>query len=306
MTMATEPEEGRRPGLHWPEHDLVPASRREDPEPEAQEREREPERAAPEPAVPEEPLTASVLFTVASRLEGLKTSLATMGARIESLARSEEQFREFTTARLGEHTQQIADSMREISTQLADHAKAQSSALADHAQTQSSALAEVAEEQRSALSALADAQRSTSEQQATSQAQAFERMQAGIDQGSQAAAEATEGLEQVRQQMEDVGQALEVLTGQVQAVAEDVPSLRAELIDFIGRTDSRQEELAAELGRLVEEVKVLRRRLPVRAATAGPAKRAARRVEPEPVDDEEDFIVEEPAPTPRRRARRNS
>lgn len=271
-SMATEPEEGKRPGLHWPEHDLVPASRREDPPPPAEDR--EPERAA-EPAVPDEPLTASVLFTVASRLEGLKTSLATMGARVESLARSEEQFREFTTARLGEHTQQIAESMREISTQLSDHAKAQGAAVSDQSEAQS---------------------------------KAFDRMQSGIDESTRAAAEATEGLEQVRRRVEELGESVEVLTGQVQAVAEDVPSLRAELIDFIGRTDSRQEELAAELGRLVEEVKVLRRRLPVRAAGTGPAKRTARRAEPEPVEDEDGFIVEEPlpAPTPRRRARRSS
>ena len=270
--MAIEPEEGKRPGLHWPEHDLVPATRRDDPEPDKDERKPAPE---PEPTIPEEPLSASVLFTVASRLEGLKTALATMGARIEGLARSEEQFREFTTARLGEHTQQIAESMREISSQLAEHAKAQGSSLDD---------------------------------QSKAQEKAFTRLQSGVDESTRSAAEAGEALDQVRTQMEELGQSLEVLTGQVQAVAEDVPSLRAELIDFIARTDSRDEEMAAELSRLVDEVKVLRRRLPVRAATAAPAKRAARRVEPEPEDDDDDFIVEEPvpAPTPRRRARRNS
>ncbi len=278
--MAIEPEEGKRTGLHWPEHDLVPASRREDPDSAVEDR--APERPPPEPTVPDEPLTASVLFTVASRLEGLKASLTSMGARVESLARSEEQFREFTTARLGEHTHQIAESMREISTQLADHAKAQAAAVADQSKSQQTAL----------------------DQQAKAQTKAFEKMQSGIDEGSRSAAEATEALDQVRGQMEEVGRSLEMLTGQVQAVAEDVPSLRAELIDFIGRTDSRQEELASELGRLVEEMKVLRRRLPVRAAA--PAKRAARRAEPEPEEDEHDFLVEEPAPAPRRRARRGS
>ena len=242
--MATEPEEGKRPGLHWPEHDLVPASRREDPAPEAEER-------SPTPAVPdepEEPMTASVLFTVASRLESLKTSLATMGARVESLARSEEQFREFTTARLGEHAKQIADAMAE-------------------------------------------------------QEKRLEKLQSGLGEQTQSAIEARDVLDQVRKQSEEVAEALEALTGQVQAVAEDVPSLRAELIDFIARADSRDEELAAELTRLVDEVKVLRRRMPVRAAAA-PAKRTARRAEPEPAEEEDDFIVEEPAPAPRRRASR--
>lgn len=303
--MATEPEEGKRPGLHWPEHDLVPASRREDPDTDF---EPPTPAATQDPSVPEEPLTASVLFTVASRLEGLKASLTSMGARVESLARSEEQFREFTTARLGEHTQQIADSMREISTQLADHAKAQGKAVADQSKAQQKALSEVAEEQRVALSALTESQKSASEHQAKAQTKAFEKMQSGIDESSRAAAEATDGLQQVRQALEDASQALEVLTGHVQAVAEDVPSLRAELIDFIGRTDSRQEELATELGRLVEEVKVLRRRMPVRSASASaPAKRASRRAEPEPEPDDDDFIVEEPAApsTPRRRASRS-
>ena len=254
--MATEPEEGKRPGLHWPEHDLVPASRREDPEPEPEEKPAD--RPAPEPALPDEPLTASVLFTVASRLESLKTSLATMGSRVESLARSEEQFREFTTARLGEHAEQIASSMRDISAEL--------------------------------------------EKRATAQEKAFSELQSGVDTGTQSAGEATEALDQVRKRVEELSQSVEVLTGQVQAVAEDVPSLRAELIDFISRTDSRDEELATELSRLVDEVKVLRRRMPVRSAAATPAKRAARRVEP--VEEEDDFIVEEPAPTPRRRASR--
>ncbi|HUR49202.1 MAG TPA: hypothetical protein VMY88_06715 [Acidimicrobiales bacterium] len=244
--MATEPEEGKRPGLHWPEHDLVPASRREDPEPEPEDKAAD--RPAPEPALPDEPLTASVLFTVASRLEGLKTSLATMGSRVEALARSEEQFREFTTARLGEHATQIADAM-------------------------------------------------------AAQDKKLDKVQSGLDDQTNSAGEARDALDQLRARSEEVAAALESLTGQIQAVAEDVPSLRAELIDFIARTDSRDEELAAELSRLVDEVKVLRRRMPVRAAgAASPAKRVARRVEP--VEDEDDFIVEEPAPAPRRRATR--
>jgi len=276
--MATEPEEGNRPGLHWPEHDLVPASRREDPaEPE------EPKApAAPAIEVPDEPLTASVLFTVASRLESLKTSLATMGSRVESLARSEEQFREFTTARLGEHTQQIADSMQQISTTLDTHGREQEKTFADRDKAQEKALADRDNAQEKALA----------------------KLQQGVDEGSRSAAEATEALDQVRQRMEEFGQSVEVLTGQVQAVAEDVPSLRAELIDFISRSDSRNEELATELTHLVDEVKVLRRRLPVRAASATPAKRAARRVEPEPAEDEDDFLVEEAAPVPRRRSSR--
>jgi len=223
-----------------------------------------------------------VLFTVASRLESLKTSLATMGSRVESLARSEEQFREFTTARLGEHTQQIADSMREISTTLDTHGREQEKTFADRDRAQEKAL----------------------EDRDNAQEKALAKLQQGVDEGSRSAAEATEALDQVRQRMEELGQSVEVLTGQVQAVAEDVPSLRAELIDFISRSDSRNEELATELTHLVDEVKVLRRRLPVRAASTTPAKRAARRVEPEPAEDEDDFLVEEAAPPPRRRSSR--
>ena len=253
--MATEPEEANRPRLNWPEHDLVPASRRGD------NRQVETPEPEPEEVEPEEPPSASVLFTVASRLEGLKTSLATMGARVEALAKSEEQFREFTTARLGKHARQIADAMRDISTELADRAKTQDKALG--------------------------------------------ALQAGVDDGSRAARESAEELDQLRQRSEEMGQSIEVLAGQVQAVAEDMPSLRAELIDFIARTDTRDEELASELNRLVDEVKVLRRRTPVRAAAAAAPRRAARRVErEEPDEDDEDFIVEEPAPSPRRRAPR--
>ena len=261
--MATEPEEGNRPRLNWPEHDLVPASRRDARQP-------EPPEPEPEPPEPEEPPNASVLFTVASRLEGLKTSLATMGSRIDTLARSEEQFREFTTARLGEHTQQIADSMRDISSELAERGRALDSSLAERADAEEKSLA---------------------------------KLQEGVDEAARSARETTEALDTLRKRSEEVAEALEVLTGQVQAVAEDVPSLRAELIDFISRTDTRDEELAAELRTLVDEVKVLRRRLPVRSAAA-PAARRVRRPEPEPVD-EDDFIVEEPvAPAPRRRASR--
>ena len=262
--MATEPEEGNRPRLNWPEHDLVPASRRDARQP-------EPPEPEPEPPEPEEPPSASVLFTVASRLEGLKTSLATMGSRIDTLARSEEQFREFTTARLGEHTQQIADSMRDISTELGERGRALDASLAERADAEEKSLA---------------------------------KLQEGVDEAARSARETTEALDTLRKRSEEVAEALEVLTGQVQAVAEDVPSLRAELIDFISRTDTRDEELAAELRTLVDEVKVLRRRLPVRSATAA-APRRVRRPEPEPID-EDDFIVEEPAPapTPRRRASR--
>lgn len=283
--MATEPEEANRPRLSWPEHDLVPASRRDSEPP----RQQEPEPPAPEP---EEPASASVLFTVASRLEGLKTSLASLGARIDSLARSEEQFREFTTARLGEHTQQLSDAMGEVSRELADRAVAQDKSIGE-------------------LQAGVDAVREMSTElgdHARAQAGSIGELQTGVREGSEASRDTTEALNLLRQRSEEVGQALEVLTGQVQAVAEDLPSLRAELIDFIARTDARDEEMASELSRLVEEVQVLRRRTPVRAATAKPAKRAPRRVqreEPEEVEDDEDFIVEEPAPAPapRRRSR---
>jgi len=262
--MATEPEEGKRPGLHWPEHDLVPASRREDP---AEPDEPKPP-AAPPIEVADEPLTASVLFTVASRLEGLKTSLNNVTARLESLARGEEQFREFTTERLGEHAEQISQAMREISGELAARAKTQDKALGD--------------------------------------------IKTGVDEGSRGGRDTTEAVAQLRQRSEEMGQSLEVLTGHVQAVAEDLPTLRAELIDFIARSDARDEELAVEVTKLIEEVRVLRRRTPVRAASSAAARRPVRRAEPEPdpaevYDYEEEAEEEKPAAKRRTsRARRNA
>lgn len=254
--MAFEPEESGRPRLDWPEHDLVPASRRDTRQPETPEPE-------PEPAEPEEAPSASVLFTVASRLEGLKTSLNNVASRLDSLARSEEQFREFTTERLGEHAQQISQAMKDISSDLADRAKLQDRSLGE--------------------------------------------IKSGVDEGSRGARDTTEALSQLRQRSEEMGQSLEVLTGHVQAVAEDLPTLRAELIDFIARADARDEELAAEVTRLIEEVRVLRRRIPVRAASSsGAARRPVRKPDPEPEPEEDEYSEEEPeeAPAPRRRASR--
>jgi prefoldin subunit 5 len=259
--MAFEPDDSGRPRLDWPEHDLVPASRRDTRQPELPEPE-------PEPPETEEAPSASVLFTVASRLEGLKTSLNNVSARLESLARSEEQFREFTTGRLGEHAEQISQAMREISGELATRAKTQDKALGD--------------------------------------------IKTGVDEGSRGGRDTTEAVAQLRQRSEEMGQSLEVLTGHVQAVAEDLPTLRAELIDFIARADARDEELAAEVTKLIEEVRVLRRRTPVRAASSAAARRPVRRAEPGPepaeaYDYEEEAEEEKPAPKRRTsRARRNA
>lgn len=252
--MAFEPEESGRPRLDWPDHDLVPASRRD-------QRQADPEPEPAEPEIDETP-SASVLFTVASRLEGLKTGLATVTSRLESLARSEEQFREFTTARLGEHAEQISQSMRDISGELDERAKVQDKAMS--------------------------------------------QLQSDVDTSGRSVRDTAEALDQLRQRTEEMGQSLETLAGHVQAVAEDLPTLRAELIDFVGRADARDEEMASELTRLVDEVKVLRRRLQVRAPSSA-ARRPARKVEPEPEAeepyDQEEEAAEE-APASRRRSTR--
>ena len=309
--MAFEPDNSGRPRLDWPEHDLVPASRRDTRQPELPESE-------PEPPETEEAPSASVLFTVASRLEGLKTSLNNVTARLESLARGEEQFREFTTERLGEHAEQISQAMREISGELAARAKTQDQALSDiktgvdegsrGGRDTSERLGEHAEQISQAMREISGELAARAE----TQDKALGDIKTGVDEGSRGGRDTTEAVAQLRQRSEEMGQSLEVLTGHVQAVAEDLPTLRAELIDFISRADARDEELAAEVTKLIEEVRVLRRRTPVRAASSSAARRPVRRAEPESdpaeVYDYEEEAEEEKPVAKRRtsRARRNA
>lgn len=171
--------------LNWPEQDLVPATRRD------QQGDAEPDDGGGAPADPTfayEPdddggaVGGSVLFTIASRLEGLRAALGNIAVRLDSLIRREEQFREFTTSRLAENAEQVALAV-----------------------------------------------------------------------GS------------TRHAIEDQNREQGRVTDMLEMLREDLAAMRAEIMESIAQTEARDEELAVEVARLVEEVRVLRRRMTVRA-----------------------------------------
>lgn len=222
-----QPSDPFRVRLNWPEHDLVPATRRDQQSDEparedAQESRDEPTLAYEPEDVPD--AGGSVLFTVASRLEGLRAALGNIAVRLDSLIRREEQFREFTSTRLAENAEQVALAVGSTKSAIEDQAR---------------------------------------EQQ-----------------------QVTDALATMRDRMEELGSAVSDAARQI---VEDVEVVRAELVASVARTEARDEELSIEVGHLAEELRVLRRRMTVRA------KPVSRPVDDEPVDQDHDFTP--PAPT---------
>lgn len=220
--MATDPPaDPFRVRLNWPE-DVGPGSASDAPvEGEAAVGETGAATVRDEPTVAFEPGeepddSGSVLFTVASRLEGLRAALGNVGLRLDSLIRREEQFREFTTTRLAENAEQVAIAVGATRTAIEDQAREQQNL-------------------------------------------------------GEAVASMSERLDEIAEAVVSLPQILE-----------EVEVIRAELVASIIRTETRDEELAMEVGRMAEELRVLRRRLPVRSRRGAPPPEAH-------VDPDEEF-----------------
>ena len=238
--MATDPpaSDPFRVRLNWPEHDLVPATRRdqqadEPGDDDAKDSRDDPTLAYEPDDVPD--AGGSVLFTVASRLEGLRAALGNIAVRLDSLIRREEQFREFTSTRLAENAEQVALAVGSTKSAIEDQAREQ------HQVTD-------------VLTLLRDR----------------------LGEDSRQSRELLEGLSAV-------------ISDTARQIAEDVEVVRAELVSSVTRAEARDEELSVEVGHLAEELRVLRRRMTVRA------KPATRSADDDPVDQDQDFSP--PAPT---------
>lgn len=192
------PDDPLRTQLNWPEHDLVPATRR-DPDAEP--------TAASETTFDEE--GGSVLFTVASRLESLRVLLNGLAQRLDTLLKREEQFREFTTSRLAEYAEHVTGAISGASGDAQDLARAQ------------------------------------------------DRLATGVSQ-------LAGGYDDLTRRVEQLVDGIERMDA-LAALAEELPIIRAELMASIARTESRDEELTSEVARLSEEMRALRRRMPIRA-----------------------------------------
>jgi archaellum component FlaC len=247
--MASDPpSDPFRVRLNWPEHDLVPATRRDqqadEPAEDAKDTRDEPTLAYEPEDVPD--AGGSVLFTVASRLEGLRAALGNIAVRLDSLIRREEQFREFTSTRLAENAEQVALAVGSTKSAIEDQAREQQQVI-------------------DAVSSLRD----KLENDASS-------LRERLEDDSKRNRELLEGL-------------ANTLTDTARQLSEDVEVVRAELVASVARTEARDEELSVEVGHVAEELRVLRRRMTVRAKPVG------RSVDEEPVDQDQDFNP--PAPT---------
>lgn len=283
--MASDPPSSDpfRVRLNWPEHDLVPAARRDQQDDEAPRSEPASGGASDirdEPTLAYEPeelpdTGGSVMFTVASRLEGLRAALGNIAVRLDSLIRREEQFREFTSTRLAENAEQVALAVSSTKSAIDEQAREQ-----QHVVEALTGLRERLEEESST-------QRGQAEHDSRSLSERVEHLSGRLEQDATALREQIEG--DSRRNRELLESVASTVSDETRQLAEDVEVVRAELVASAARAEARDEELTAEMGHLAEELRVLRRRMTVRA------KPVTTEAEDEPVDQDSDFTP--PSPT---------
>lgn len=289
------PDDPFRVRLSWPgrseQSARLPGDRDEPPAPTSD----VPAGPAPDPVfdvdVPED--EASVLYTVANRLEGLRAALGTMGLRLDALIRRDEEFREFTTARLAEYAEQIAAGVGTASAEMEETSRSHARSLTELT-TGLSAATET-------LQSLVKESQALVQQSATTGVSVQALVQQSAATGASVDRLAT-ALAELTTLVHD-----QTALGQDEAAAQmaAIEAVRVELTDSIAHTEERDEELGTEVGHMAEELRALRRRMTVRAAPVSAARAPVRR-RAAPEDDEvyDDEVEARPARATRAAPRR--
>ena len=310
---------------------------------------------------PNETERGSVIFTVASRLEGLRAALTTVSHRLDSMIQREEQFREFTTARLAEHAQQmalaaaagshdLAEGMRNQDRAMTEFRNAVENSVSDLRKVLVSDVADLREgleasvrdlrsglvpdlvelrgrfeEATEALSQSVDSkvgelQKSTRSEVAelrsgveADMASLTSKLEASLTSLSSSVDAVTDRLDVMAKVVSAVGPTIEHAMEVTRQVGEDLSDLlqrqsveidvvRSAVVSSATHAEERDEELSAEVARLSEELKAIRRRMAVRARPAGGREAVAPLAAP--VDQDAEDFEPPPPPRPRRAPRR--